>query len=245
MAGQNLAEQKDMSNSNGVVARVTHAITKDGMLAAAFRQGATELATALRAFPETIHAEEPGTFLNPTQGEIASSRQAALPQRNRQGQNSPTGRSRITLRSMGMADDKAAPHRIDWRGANLRGVSMAGINLEGADLRACDMTGASFTGSNLRYADLRGATLHGTNFQNASLYGAKMQGVEANQADFRGADLRQVNFGGAYLEGSIMPPPDRLPSPSEIAKDKQPHRAEPDQSRENAKEKGRERSRGR
>ena len=54
-----------------------------------------------------------------------------------------------------------------------------------------------------------------------------------------GLDLRQVNFGGAYLEGSIMPPPDRLPSPSEIAKEKQPHRAEPDQSRENAKETGR------
>ncbi len=27
------------------------------MLAAAFRQGATELAAALRAFPDTIHAE--------------------------------------------------------------------------------------------------------------------------------------------------------------------------------------------
>jgi uncharacterized protein YjbI with pentapeptide repeats len=47
--------------------------------------------------------------------------------------------------------------------------------------------------------------LHGTNFQNASLYAAKMQGVEAKHADFRGADLRQVNFGGAYLEGAVMP----------------------------------------
>jgi hypothetical protein len=34
-----------------------------------------------------------------------------------------------------------------------------------------------------------------------------MQGVEALQADFRGADLRQVNFGGAYLEGAVLPPP--------------------------------------
>jgi uncharacterized protein YjbI with pentapeptide repeats len=32
-----------------------------------------------------------------------------------------------------------------------------------------------------------------------------MQGVEAKHADFRGADLRQVNFGGAYLEGAVMP----------------------------------------
>jgi hypothetical protein len=78
MAEQKSAEQNDMGKP-GVIARVSHAITKDGMLAAAFRQGATELATALRAFPDTIHAEEPGTFLNPTQGEIADSRSQKLP----------------------------------------------------------------------------------------------------------------------------------------------------------------------
>ncbi len=74
-----MAEQKDVSEPNGVIARISHAITKDGMLAAAFRQGATETAMALRAFPDTIHAEEPGTFLNPTQGEIADSRSQKLP----------------------------------------------------------------------------------------------------------------------------------------------------------------------
>jgi hypothetical protein len=79
MAEQKAAEQKDMSKP-GVIGRVTHSITKDGMLAAAFRQGADELGKALRAFPESIHAEEPGTFLNPTVGEIADkNRQAKLP----------------------------------------------------------------------------------------------------------------------------------------------------------------------
>lgn len=78
MADQKPAEQQD-SNKPGLIARASHAITKDGMLAAAFRQGASELAMALRAFPETIHAEEPGTFLNPTQGEIAASREQKLP----------------------------------------------------------------------------------------------------------------------------------------------------------------------
>ena len=33
---------------------------------------------ALRAFPETIHVDEPGTILNPTQGEIAASRNQKL-----------------------------------------------------------------------------------------------------------------------------------------------------------------------
>ena len=74
-----MAEQQEMNKPNGVIARVTHAITKDGMLAAAWRQGATETWQALRAFPDTIYAEEPGTLLNPTQGEIAASRKLPTP----------------------------------------------------------------------------------------------------------------------------------------------------------------------
>ncbi len=106
-----------------------------------------------------------------------------------------------------MSDKPAGSPRVDWRAANLRNVSFAGVSLEGADLRAADLSGSNFTAANLRYADLRGATLVGTTFQNADLYGAKMQGVEAYQADFRGADLRQANFGGAYLDGAMLPPP--------------------------------------
>ncbi len=74
-----MSEQKQVNESNGVIGAAVAAITKDGMLAAAFRQGATELAMALRAFPDTIHAEEPGTFLNPTQGEIADNRKLPSP----------------------------------------------------------------------------------------------------------------------------------------------------------------------
>jgi hypothetical protein len=117
--------------------------------------------------------------------------------------------------------EKPAPPRVDWRGADLRNVNMAGVLLEAADLRASDLSGSNFTSANLRYADLRGAKLTGTNFQNANLYGAKMQGVEAHHADFRGANLQLANFGGAYLEGAILPPPspDNRPplSPGEIA----------------------------
>ena len=226
-----------------MIARISHAITKDGMLAAAFRQGATETAMALRAFPDTIHAEEPGTFLNPTQGEIASRPEAPHPQRNRQGQQTArAGRSRITLRSMDMADDKAAFRRVDWRCVDMRGGNMTGLNLRNADMRAGNFAGCNFSGSDLSYADFRGANVQGAIFQNATLYGAKMQGAAAHRADFRGADLRQCNFGGAYLEGAVMPPPERRPTPSEIARDKGTR--EPDQSRENARETGRERSWG-
>jgi hypothetical protein len=115
-----------------------------------------------------------------------------------------------------VSGEAPSPRRHDWRGANLRGASMAGLNLEHADLRAADLRDVNFSGSNLRYADLRGANIRGANFQQASLYGARMQGVEAFGTDFRNCDLRQANFGGAYLEGAIMPPPERLPSPGEI-----------------------------
>ena len=53
---------------------VVNAVTRDGTLAAAWRQGADEVGMALKAFPESIQVEEPGTILNPTQGEIASAR---------------------------------------------------------------------------------------------------------------------------------------------------------------------------
>ncbi|MCZ2109939.1 MAG: hypothetical protein LC118_10305 [Dehalococcoidia bacterium] len=51
-----------------------NAVAKDGTIAAAGRQGADELGMALKAFPDSIQAEEPGTIWNPTQGEIASAR---------------------------------------------------------------------------------------------------------------------------------------------------------------------------
>ena len=51
-----------------------NAISKDGTLAAAGRQGADELGMALKAFPDSIQADEVGTIWNPTQGEIAANR---------------------------------------------------------------------------------------------------------------------------------------------------------------------------
>jgi hypothetical protein len=38
---------------------------------AALRQGGKEIGAALKAFPDSIVIDEPGTILHPTQGEIA------------------------------------------------------------------------------------------------------------------------------------------------------------------------------
>jgi len=42
-----------------------------GALSAAVRQGAGEIGTALKAFPDSIQVDEPGAIFSPTQGEIA------------------------------------------------------------------------------------------------------------------------------------------------------------------------------
>ena len=55
--------------------KVWNAVTADGMLAAAGRQGIDELGAALKAFPDSIQVQETGTLWNPTQGEIAADRQ--------------------------------------------------------------------------------------------------------------------------------------------------------------------------
>lgn len=72
-------EAVEATSRPSLAARVWDAVTRDGTLAAAVRQGADEIGMALKAFPETIHAEEPGTILNPTQGEIADRRTLPSP----------------------------------------------------------------------------------------------------------------------------------------------------------------------
>ena len=58
-----------------------------GALAAAVRQGAKELGTTVKAFPDAISVDEPGTIFSPTQGEIAEhNRGSSLWGRVREGQ---------------------------------------------------------------------------------------------------------------------------------------------------------------
>ncbi len=57
-----------------LISKLWNALTADGTLAAAGRQGADELGAALKAFPDSIQTQETGTVWSPTQGEIAASR---------------------------------------------------------------------------------------------------------------------------------------------------------------------------
>ena len=72
-------EAVEASRPSSLVAKVWDAITKDGHLAAAGRQGLDELGMALKAFPDSIGVDEPGAIWNPTQGEIAADRKPKPP----------------------------------------------------------------------------------------------------------------------------------------------------------------------
>ena len=72
---QNQQQQEGFfANAAATVKTVKEAVTQDGTLAAAFRQGVGEIGEALKAFPQSIQVQEPGTLFNPTQGEIADAR---------------------------------------------------------------------------------------------------------------------------------------------------------------------------
>jgi hypothetical protein len=58
-----------------LIGKAWDAITSDGMLAAAGRQGLDELGAALKPFPDSIQVHETGTIWNPTPGEVASNRE--------------------------------------------------------------------------------------------------------------------------------------------------------------------------
>jgi hypothetical protein len=72
-------ESVEAARPPSLVAKVWEAINRDGHLAAFGRQGADELAMALKAFPESIGVDEPGALWNPTQGEIAADRKRPSP----------------------------------------------------------------------------------------------------------------------------------------------------------------------
>lgn len=64
--------------AKGVLGSVYHAALADGHLAAAGRQGAAELGAALKAFPDSIQVDEPGTVFNPLYSDIAADQRAGI-----------------------------------------------------------------------------------------------------------------------------------------------------------------------
>lgn len=87
--------------------------------------------------------------------------------------------------------------RLDLRGADFRGETLAGLTFPKADL-----SGAIFAECDLRLCDLSGSTLVGARFVSAKLRGAKLVGACLEGADLRNADLREADLSHADMEGA-------------------------------------------
>ena len=88
---------------------------------------------------------------------------------------------------------------MDFSGATLTGVDLAGADVSSADFSDADLTGADLTSATLARADLSGANLSFAKFRDAVLASANLSNANLTSADLSGADLRDANLTGANL----------------------------------------------
>ena len=91
--------------------------------------------------------------------------------------------------------ERKAKYRLNFKGADLRGMELHGANLESADLTEANLESVSISQANLRNAYLSGANLKG-----ASLWRVNLSGVFCLQL----FDGRRTNFEGATLNKAIL-----------------------------------------
>ncbi len=78
---------------------------------------------------------------------------------------------------------------VDFRGADLRGSNLWGVNLSRVDLRNADLSGAYAAGSNLSNAGLSGARLYKTILASANISGTNLWGADISRTWFCGKSL--------------------------------------------------------
>ncbi len=74
--------------------------------------------------------------------------------------------------------------RIDWRGADLRGANLTGMDLSGVDFRAADLRGVNFSGSMLQYADFRAAQVQAQISKTQTFTGQRCKALKQSKPIF-------------------------------------------------------------
>ena len=117
---------------------------------------------------------------------------------------------------------------VDLRGHNMKGIKIAGGNMNSVDLRGADLSGATlenimFYNAKLDGANLTGATIRNCGFEDASVKEARFSGARITESDmnklssadkaqfndsvltnvrFSGSKFREANFANAKFEGA-------------------------------------------
>lgn len=123
------------------------------------------------------------------------------------------------LRSNALQAVECALRRVDLRGAELGGATLAGCQLEQSNLESAVLAHADLEGANLDRTQLRSANLIGANVQHASLWEANLDqarlidtqlvGAALNRAhcegtNFARANLQEANLIDAHLQGADL-----------------------------------------
>ena len=99
--------------------------------------------------------------------------------------------------------------RVDFTGANMKGVFLIGsklhrANLEEAILEEARMSSAIFERANLYKANLKNADLWRTVFYKANLEEANLQGARLYRTDFTQANLKKADLRGVKLHETVL-----------------------------------------
>ena len=135
------------------------------------------------------------------------------------------------LAQMGSGDNKSALEAVKklqdknhFRDGTLRGINLAGANLQKVLLARADMEGAVLQGANLRESYFGATNLRGANLEKADLGGANMREViliganlscanmcnthlasaRLQEATLSGVNLCEANLWGANLQGATL-----------------------------------------
>ena len=115
----------------------------------------------------------------------------------------------------GEADGKRADLRdvslrgVDLQDSNLRNANLCGVDLRDSNLWNVNLCGADLCYANLCYvylcyANLRGAGLHGADLHDTDLRNADLCDADLRDTDLRGANLRDANLHGVDLRGADL-----------------------------------------
>jgi signal transduction histidine kinase len=111
-----------------------------------------------------------------------------------------------------MVNPEVFQRPLNIAGADLKGRSLARVNLAGTYAPGTEFQDANLQGANLRDANLQRASLQRANLQGVSLWSANLEDANLQGADLRGADLREVkDLTKAQIESAATDERTRLP----------------------------------